>query len=86
MFGLINVGVRLLIDLVSEVGMDKGVELVLGIHFRQENIVSEFEVLKSKEFLYLIAVFYFKSRHKEAWVDPLLLVHKRFDLPGDCGV
>jgi hypothetical protein len=37
--------------------MDKGVELVLSIHFRQENIVSEFEVLKSKEFLDLIAFF-----------------------------
>ena len=46
MFELISVGVKLLIDVVAEVSMDKGVELVLGIHFRQENIVSEFEVLK----------------------------------------
>ena len=62
MFGLISVGVKLLIDVVAEVSMDKGVELVLGIHFRQENIVSEFEVLKSKEFLDLIALFYFKTQ------------------------
>jgi hypothetical protein len=56
--------------------MDKGVELVLSIHFRQENIVSEFEVLKSKEFLDLIALFFFfKSRHNETWVGPILLLH-----------
>ena len=76
MFGLISVGVKLLIDVVAEVSMDKGVELVLGIHFRQENIVSEFEVLKSKEFLDLIALFYFKSRHSETWVGPLLWYNK----------
>ena len=46
MFGLISVGFKLLVDVVAGVGMDRGVGLVLGIHFRQENIVSEFEVLK----------------------------------------
>ena len=86
MFGLISVDFKLLVDVVAGVGMDRGVGLVLGIHFRQENIVSEFEVLKSKEFLDLIALFYYKSRHNETWVGPLLLVHKRFDLPGVCCV
>ena len=49
MFGLISVGVKLLIDVVVDVGMGKGVELAPDIHFSQENIVSEFEVLKQRE-------------------------------------
>ena len=74
MFGLISVGVKLLIDVVADVGMGKGVELAPGIHFSQENIVSELRVWKGKSFLDLIALFIFKSRHNETWVGHLLLV------------
>ena len=44
MFGLISVGVKLLIYVVVDVCMGKGVELAPGIHFSQENIVSELRV------------------------------------------
>ena len=42
MFGLISVDVKLLVDVVAGVGMDRGDGLVLGIHYRTENIVSQF--------------------------------------------
>ena len=86
MFGIISDDVKLLVDVVARVGMDRGDGLVLGVHFKQDNIVSQFEFLKSKEILDLICLFYFKSTHNGAWVGPVLMVHKRFDLLGVCGV
>ena len=39
MFGIISDDVKLIVGVVARVGMDRGDGLVLGIHFKQENIV-----------------------------------------------
>ena len=85
MFGIISGDVKLLFDVVTKVGMDRGDGLVLGIHLLAGEYCQSVSGLEKKRVFGFNLLVFIQINTQHSQGRACTVVHKMFDLCGVCG-